>query len=1133
LALLCAVAQSVCAAEYVAQPAAEIPLIYDVDVLVTGGSSAGVAAAVAAAKSGATVFLAAPQTYLGADMCGTYRLWLEDSEQPQSDLAKQLYEQPHLPSLAQGLSFKYRADIPSAGVHKDSASAPMLSDGKWDDAYKYSVQYDGNVTITADLGAESVISGVEVLAFQRDDDFEVLDVTVSVSSDGKSWKETAVIRNQHLGGGTYEQQVIPLTAAFDVKARYLKFDLRKGPKAGRILLGEIIITSPDVAERKETPPTFLPTPMHIKHTLDKTLFDAGVSFLYGCYPTEILTDDNGNPAGIVITNISGRQAIRAKVIIDATPRATVARLAGVSFGQYPAGKQRFTRVVVGDAITDKEGVKARTIPAGIQSKWGNSRNFRAVEYTLDIDMPDGTFASFAAAEQVARDLTYDISQADSSEVLFQVPPDAMKARKTVSGDWPGYAEISLDAFRPAGAERLYVLGGCADISRAAAGRMLRPVEYIELGMRMGKAAAADAAALRSAQSLKAIASDRKPAVAAGVRELLDDIYPRRPIAGRVSCPETAIEVCGEYDVVVIGGGTAGAPAGIAAGRQGAKTLVVEYLHGLGGVGTLGLISKYYHGNRVGFTAEVDEGLRGMRPDAISSGGWNVEVKMEWYRRQLKNANAELWYGILGTAAVVEGNRVKGVRIATPDGPRIVLAKVVIDSTGMACIAAAAGAQTVTTDGTHIAVQGTGLPPRELGASYTNTDYTFIDDRDVVDIWRSFFLGREKFKDAYDMGQFVDTRERRQIVGDFSISPIDIYNRRTYPDTIVVAMSNFDTHGFTVHPAFYIRPPDRAGMVANVPYRCILPKGLDRIFVTGLGISADRDAMPVIRMQPDVQNQGYAAGVAAAMIARQNITTRALDIKAVQKHLIEKGNLPASVLTDKDSYPIAKVRISEAIENLTSDYEGLEVILASPQAAIPMLRKAYVRASADKALVYARVLGILGDPAGADALVEAVSSGAWDKGWNYTGMGQYGRSISDFDSLIIALGRTGDKRAVKVICDKLEQLDETNADFSHCRAVAMALETIGSPAAAKPLASFLQKPGMMGHADTDIKWMAKNVPSSSTETETRNVSLRELVLARALYKCGDYEGLGAKILGEYKQDYRGYYSRHAAAILSGR
>jgi succinate dehydrogenase/fumarate reductase flavoprotein subunit len=60
-------------------------------------------------------------------------------------------------------------------------------------------------------------------------------------------------------------------------------------------------------------------------------------------------------------------------------------------------------------------------------------------------------------------------------------------------------------------------------------------------------------------------------------------------------------VLGEYDVVVVGGGTGGAPAAIGAGRQGAKTLLLEYLHGLGGVGTIGYISSYYHGNKVGFT----------------------------------------------------------------------------------------------------------------------------------------------------------------------------------------------------------------------------------------------------------------------------------------------------------------------------------------------------------------------------------------------------------------------------------------------------------------------------------------------------------------------------------------------------
>ena len=37
-------------------------------------------------------------------------------------------------------------------------------------------------------------------------------------------------------------------------------------------------------------------------------------------------------------------------------------------------------------------------------------------------------------------------------------------------------------------------------------------------------------------------------------------------------------------------------------------------------------------------------------------------------------------------------------------------------------------------------------------------------------------------------------------------------------------------------------------------------------MTGIGLSAHRDAQPVVRMQPDIQNQGYAAGVAAAMAA---------------------------------------------------------------------------------------------------------------------------------------------------------------------------------------------------------------------------------------------------------------------------
>jgi len=62
----------------------------------------------------------------------------------------------------------------------------------------------------------------------------------------------------------------------------------------------------------------------------------------------------------------------------------------------------------------------------------------------------------------------------------------------------------------------------------------------------------------------------------------------------------------------------------------------------------------------------------------------------------------------------------------------------------------------------------------------------------------------------------------------------------------------------------------------------LPKGLEGIAVTGLGASAHRDAMPVIRMQPCLQNQGYAVGWAAAIAAKNNQKIRYIDIKDLQK-----------------------------------------------------------------------------------------------------------------------------------------------------------------------------------------------------------------------------------------------------------
>jgi len=1121
------------------ESARDIPVAYDVDVAVVGGTSGGVAAAVEAAQKGAKVFLAAQRPYLGADLCGTYRLWLEPDEMPAEPLAKKMFAEPPVASLGRNkINFTYEADRTSAAIHKDTPTPSLLTDGKWHNASNQSVQYNGDVTIIANLGAEYQLDKIHIMAYQRynnkpDDDFQVENVTVSISNDKQQWKQLAVIKNQGLGEALPQPWgPIRLSASISGNARYVKFLVKKSPDVNRVLLGEIIIEEKNsFAQAGEVTARIPPTPMQVKRTLDEALLESKVQFLYGCYATDVLIDDDGNVAGIVMANRSGRQAVKAKIVIDATPRANVARMAGATFKPYPSGAQNFKRIVVGGAVRTGKDIASTNPPSPVVVKNGE---YTAIEYTIKIPMKDGSFDSFAKAEQIARDKTWHPYQVDASEILFQVPPDPMKGKKDLSESWPGAEKVELDAFRPKGVENLFVLGGCADVTRQAAEKLLRPLEFMKLGARIGAEAALQAAKIAKADKVTIPGKPASAIISGDIRENLKGIQRTSTEPSKIQANKRSVPVLKEVDVVVVGGGTGGAPAGISAARNGAKTLVLEYLYGLGGVGTTGFISKYYYGNITGFTKEMDDGIMGFGGNGKhQDGGWNITLKKEWYRRKLQQAGGDVWFGVLGCGAFVEDGNVKGVVVATPEGRGVIIAKAVIDSTGNTDIAAVAGAEYEYTSGSAVAVQGAGLPGHSLGAGYTNTDWTFIDDTDVVDVWRAFVVAKKKFKDAYDLGQLPDTRERRRIVGDFMMSPLDISNNRTYPDTVVIARSNFDSHGFTTHPVFMLKPPDRKAMFVNVPYRCLLPKGLEGILVTGLGVSAHRDAIPVIRMQPDIQNQGYAAGLAAAMSAKSGKSLRQIDIKTLQKHLIEIGSLPEQVLTEKDSYPLPEEKLEQAVESLVNDFDGLEIVLAHLKYTMPLLRKAYDNAEDEKAkLKYAHILGMLGYPSGSATLIKEVKSRTWDKGWNFKGMGQFGASISELDSLIIALGRTRDKQALKPIFEKIELLD-TNSEFSHFRAAAIALETLGHPDAAEPIARLLKKPGMIGHAFMDINTAKEQTPSNHVDNSTRNLSLRELFLARALYRCGDYNDIGKTILTEYANDLRGHYARHAREVLEER
>ncbi len=1115
----------------------QIPQVDDVDIVVVGGTSAGVSAAIAAAEEGASVFLVSDRPYLGTDITGTYRLWLEPGEEPLTDLEIAAFTPP--PVELNALPLTYTADRPSEGAHQDTVPPSMLTDGNWASAITQSVQYGGDVNIIADLGESKEFDSLKTYFYQDDYSYEVQSVTFSISDDGVNWQQVAFLNNDLLGPDLYKYEPIILTAPVGGTARYVKFFFEQAPTSSRMLIAEIQVVTDDLHGSGVRPPT----PINVKETFDLAAYEAGVTTLVSSYVTDILTDENGRPAGVVVANRSGRQAIKAKTIVDATFRSTAARLAGASFSAYPSGPQEFLRYVIRGPVQSGPGiVSSRVMPTPVSGKY--SGDYDAIEYTLSINMPDGSFDSFAAAEQTARDLTYHVEQADSSDMLFQVPPDHMTGRASYAGAWTAAGDIPIGAFQPASIDGIYVVGGCADVPRPCAEQMLRPLNYMRTGDYVGRAAAVEAMAAPALAGVELAAAAGTVTHTGQVKESFLAPRPTFPCRPKIQARQRHLPVLAQYDVVIVGGGTSGAPAAIGAARYGADTLVIEYLHGLGGVGTLGLIGAYYGGNRVGFTDEVNDGIAAMNaPELCERSSWNIEAKMEWYRREVLSAGGDIWLHTLGCGAFVENSKLKGVIVSTPLGRGVILADVVIDSTGNNDITIAAGAEYDFTDADDAALQGTGLPYRNIEDGYrkpmwlTNTDWTFVDESDSRDVWHVYYMAKRKFSDeVYDLGQLIQTRERRRAIGDYRLDVPDFINLRTFPDTIVQAYgSKFDSHGMTVHPYLLINetPPY---VYCNLPYRCLLPQGLEGVLVTGLGISAHRDAIPVVRMQADSQNQGYAAGIAAAMSLANGGYPRNIDIDALQDELVAKGIIESAVKSWQDNFPFSAGEVSNAVQNLINapaqDYAGLETIAAQLDLSIPMLRDAYndPGVSDQAKLKCAHILGIYNDPTGAARLLQEVQSYAvWDEGWNYSAGGQYGKSVSLLDSYIIALGRTGYAPAVQAVVDKLAILN-ANSYFSHHRAAAMALENLADTAAAQPLAQLLAKPGMSGHYIRNIPEAEAIYSGSENETIPRHYSLREIILARALYRCGDYNGMGEQTLRAYIDDFRGHFSRHAYAAL---
>ena len=210
------------------------------------------------------------------------------------------------------------------------------------------------------------------------------------------------------------------------------------------------------------------------------------------------------------------------------------------------------------------------------------------------------------------------------------------------------------------------------------------------------------------------------------------------------------------------------------------------------------------------------------------------------------------------------------------------------------------------------------------------------------------------------------------------------------------------------------------------------------------------------------------------------------------------------------------------------------LCTNPPVARRLLRRAHDEAKdAETKATYAAALALLGDDAGAETLIAAIKAAEdWDAGWDWSGTGVYVRKVSYLDGYICMLAELGAAKAAPAILDKARLLT-AESQYSHVRAIAFSCEALGIDAAKSVLADLLGQPGVAGHhleyrPDKPVKGLKGY--GSAAANEERNLCLRELCLARALYRLGDLEGRGEGVLRKYLSDPRSAYARYAQLVL---
>ncbi len=428
-----------------------------------------------------------------------------------------------------------------------------------------------------------------------------------------------------------------------------------------------------------------------------------------------------------------------------------------------------------------------------------------------------------------------------------------------------------------------------------------------------------------------------------------------------------IETIAEVDVLVVGAGSAGCCAAIAAREGGAgRVMLIERYGFLGGTST-GVLDTFYGfftpgesprkvvggiPDRVVDRLDAHQSMY-LRPNTYGAGTgvtYNPErLKLIWDAMVLGAGVEVLLHAFVVDAEMAADGRITGVILATKRGLCRVAAKRFIDASGDADLCHWAGiacekageidpAQTLTTTFRVAGVDhakfeaaggkkmlaermaeavdsGRHALPRKKGSFHAMTvkgcastvaaRVADVDALDVRDLSRAEFEGRRQaftyeafvrdcvpgYEEARIIGLStqIGVRETRRVYGEYRLTRDDCMSARRFDDGVLLCGAPIEDHrkgeSGEDETAWAYVP---RGEAYEVPYRTLVPRGRDEVWVAGRCFSATHDAHASCRSMAQTMSMGQAAGLAASISLQRDCGARDVPVSELRTKLAAWG-----------------------------------------------------------------------------------------------------------------------------------------------------------------------------------------------------------------------------------------------------